>query len=286
MNLRPGPLLLLAFVLGTLAPRIALATPGLDACTGVVEPDANGVVAIDQPGTWCLDRDHVAVLSSTYRRYIEILADDVTLDCRGHRLTFGGGYSEPRAITGNGHRRIVVRNCDVRGVWLGVSLAASSLAEGEFVVEDNTFRGNSRSIEVNGAHSVIRRNRIYDSSGEVVLVASNGGPMVIDNLIDGVSATPFVLWVIAYDGGEVRGNTIRNVPAGDMFNIHDTVRIGDSGLNPGRPVTVRDNVIVGSPYTRGIACESPTVHLVDNVITGVAEAYSGCTDAGDNDISP
>ena len=287
-GLLPALLALSAFAGGA---RPALATPGLEACTGVVTPDANGLIGIATPGTWCLDQDFaVSTLSSTNRYFISITSDDVTLDCRGHRIEFTGSYAEPRAVKANQKHHVAVRNCDIRGFWLGITLHSSGLATGDYLVEDNLFVGNERSIEIGGNRSLVRRNRILDSVGAPVLVISYGGNDVLDNLIDGVATGQFALWVVDTTGGRIRGNTIRGLPPGTVDHPFEAINIGGSSPDsePRMYMQVSDNVLVGGPLTKGVECLThPSAKVADNVITGFTVPVDAtCLDAGDNDISP
>ena len=80
-----------ALVVASLLPRVALATPSLDACTGVLAWDP-GKTSIDvlAPGTWCLDADIVVDHDASGFRMIVLHVDDITIDCRGHLLEYRG----------------------------------------------------------------------------------------------------------------------------------------------------------------------------------------------------
>jgi hypothetical protein len=270
----------------SVAPAPAAATPPYDGCTGFVEPDATGHVFIAQPGVWCLDRDHVAVVDNDNETYIRINANDVVLDCRGHRIVFGSGDQYPLGVDANNRERTVVRNCEFRGFDWAVVLQAPSVSTGDFLVEDNTFHGNGRAINVNGARSTVRRNRILGTVDEVAIQVGYGNNAVVDNLIDGVSGASFVVWLNADRGGEFRGNTIRGLEACYPGNTCDTVRVMGTPETPGISFSFRDNVLVGTERLRAVACDSPAVHLENNVISGFPAENTGCTDAGDNDITP
>jgi hypothetical protein len=266
------------------APRPALATPSVDACTGIVEPGVDGLVVITQPGTWCLDRDHLAAVatSSATRRYIQVQADDVTLDCRGHRITANDASTyDAIAVSTTDRSRLVIRRCQFDGFWWAVSLE-SGPATGQFLVEDNVFHDNARAINLNGAGSIVRRNRVYDTVDDVALQVSDGGNRVLDNVFDGMADGPFLIWLRG--DVEFRGNTLRGMPPGVPYISPFKRMILADGV-PEHPMSIRDNVMVGSPYTNGIECGGD-VRLVDNVFDGFVTAVAGCTDAGDNDVSP
>jgi hypothetical protein len=287
-----------AFVLGIVAvlalagaPRPAAATPSMDACTGIIEPGANGVVVLDTPGTWCLDRDHVAGVasSSATRRYINVTADDVTVDCRGHRITSNPASTyDPIAVSTSGRSRVVVRGCGFEGFGWAVTLE-SGPATGQFLVEDNEFRHNGRAINLNGAGSIVRGNRILDTDHEVALQVSDGGNRVLDNVFDGWTDASFFIWLRG--DVEFRGNTLRGMQDGVVYiSPYRSMIYADATDDPhgdgDHVATISDNILVASPYTNGISCGGQ-VHVADNVLDGFVEALTyDCIDQGDNDISP
>src|SRR5688500_9008460 len=67
-------------------PRLAMATPSYDACTGFLEFDGDTGAVAATPGTWCMDEDVVTATNSGTFALVMIEADDVTIDCKGHRL--------------------------------------------------------------------------------------------------------------------------------------------------------------------------------------------------------
>jgi hypothetical protein len=288
-------LLVAALALGAGLPRVALATPSLDACTGVLQREAGTTtaIAVAAPGTWCLDKDLVESVDvpDSYFAMIAVSADDVTIDCRGHRIRYTGtaATSMYGISTLGGRKRLVVRNCHLHGF----SQALTAHGDG-FLFEDNTVHasrandlGSSTSIYGDG-NGIIRRNRIRDAVSRAIY--ANGSSRVLDNLVDGVIRSSYQIHAIDVypaDGAEVRGNTVRGMDSLPAFSQDMAVQIDGSGGSARRNV-VADNVFVhdGSEGDVGVFCSAGNVLVSDNVISGFFSPTAFCTDVIDNDISP
>jgi hypothetical protein len=283
--------------IGAALPRVALATPGLDACTGVLHRQAGTATAItiSAPGTWCLDQDLVECVDviESFFAMIKVDADDVTIDCRGHRMSYAGSANTMYGIaTLGGRQRVTVRNCHLHGFSTAI---ATGNMDG-FLVEDNTVRdsrpdsmGMSTSIDGNGS-GIIRRNRIHHAV--IRAIYAKGGSQVLDNLVDGVAVSPsrsqiIVMELFAVDGAVVRGNVVRGLDALPAQSQHVVVQIDDFGSTSRRTV-VADNVFVhdGSMGDIGVACYATNVLVSDNILSGFFSPRAFCTETGDNDISP
>ena len=289
-----GVVLLAALLLGALLPRVASATPSLDACTGVLQREAGTptAITITAPGTWCLDQDLVETVDVTgpYFAMITVDADDVTVDCRGHRIKYTGSAEIMFGIsTFGGRQRVTVRNCHLHGF----SDAISTGNMDGFLVEDNSVHASrpdymGLSTSINGYGSgIIRRNRIHDAVDRAIF--ARGSSRVLDNLVDGVTRTTLgsviAISVQSADGAEVRGNTVRGLDPLPEFSQHVAVEVDDQGT--GRSL-VADNVLVldGSMGDIGVACYSNNILVSDNVIGGFFSPTAGCAETVDNDISP
>jgi hypothetical protein len=285
---------LLAFAGGT---GDAHATPSLDACTGVLQrtPGTATPVVVTESGIWCLDQDMVegADFVGSFFTMILVSADDVTIDCRGHRVEYSGSADLIDGIaTGGGWQRLTVRNCHLFGFGRAI---LTGNGDG-FLVEDNSvhdsrpdYTGNSTSIRGYGS-GMIRRNRIYDAVCRAI--SANGSSQVLDNLVDGVklAACSYATGIDMYvpDGAEVRGNTVRGLDPLPEFSQHKAVVVGAGGTGSRRSL-VADNVLVhdGSMGDIGVFCSSGNNVLVsDNVLSGFFAPTAGCTALVDNDISP
>jgi nitrous oxidase accessory protein NosD len=305
--------LVVALALVALLPRVAQATPGLDACTGVLRPDLapDNQLVVATPGTWCLDRDHVWTADAPmdplgwgYPSLVKVTVDDVTIDCRGHRLEFAG--TSPADVTVIGiaafpqlRRRLVVRNCHLRGFTAGVMLSNNL----QFIIEDNVIEASrpGADVESDGALyasgvGIVRRNRVRDSVHKAIKVDDTIA--VLDNVVDGVVDTAggsAVSGIEVYAPGEVevRGNVVRGLRHDPAFAHVDAV----SGVIVRTPdaqrvgrVRVHDNILALADGTPAIAINciiaAGEVRFADNVLTGVQQDDVGCTDAGDNDVTP
>jgi hypothetical protein len=278
---RPCVLLALLLAAGALAVPAA-ATPGFDHCTGFVRADANGAAGIDAPGVWCLDHDLAGALASPDPGVrVQIFADDVVLDCKGFRIS--GDPARPRSdygIRAIDHGRLAIRHCVIDGFQDGIQVLWIDTYARDLLVEDNEFVDDNFAIETELEGTVVRRNRIR---GAVSGIAVGEGAEVTDNRIDGV--TDFGIGVVRPHGAQIRGNTIR-MPA-NPTGMTTAIRLilGDASGGLDR-ASIRDNVIVGGANTVGVECSGPGARYADNVFSGVATVAVGCTDAGDNDVSP
>jgi hypothetical protein len=285
--------------IGAVLPRVAFATPSLDACTGVLHRQAGTAttITVDAPGTWCLDGDLVETVDvvDTFFAMITVDADDVTIDCRGHRIEYtgSGAYTMYGIGTRGGRQRVTVRNCHL----YGFSHAITTGNMDGFLIEDNTvhasrpdYMGMGTAIDAYGS-GIVRRNRIQDAV--IRAIYARGSSQVLDNVVDGVaiSATRnqiVAIEVFAPDGTVVRGNTVRGLDALPAASQHVAVQLDDTTGSTVRRVDVSDNILVhdGSMGDIGVACYAANVLVSDNVLSGFFSPRAFCAETGDNDISP
>lgn len=286
--------------LGAVVPGIAHATPSKDACAMLEWDPGQPSLGVFGPHTWCLDHDIVLDhdVEGTFS-LIVLEMDDITIDCRGHLLEYRGNAQASYAIRTSGFgQRATVRNCRFRGFTTAVALFASD----DYLVEDNVVWSSrpGMDFEPTGAiygsgRGTIRRNRVLDSVG--LAIGADGDARITDNLVDGVidtAADPSVVAIELTNGtsSEVRDNVIRGLrhePAhGHVDDLHAVVV--SSAFDGGRAIRLDDNVIAIAPGTPsiGFVCspEAFDSRYGNNVLTGVAEAGLGCTDAGENDLAP
>ncbi|MGH8028809.1 MAG: right-handed parallel beta-helix repeat-containing protein [Arenimonas sp.] len=287
--------MLLLAASAALFPRVALATPSLDGCTGVLHAGSNpqAMATADAPGIWCLDQDlaSAVVVVDSYFAMVVITADDVTIDCRGYRIEFQGTAEFSYGVSALGPRqRSTIRNCAFRGFTNAIS------AYGEdFLIEDNVVEasrqsifGDGTAINANGS-GTIRRNRIHDAVSRAI--STKGGSIVRDNLIDGVvdpgGRQAVGIEIMDPTSAEVRGNTIRGL--GPVVESAQHIAISFYAVNGSSGALVVDNVLVhaGADGSLGLSCGGLNIRVADNIIEGfIAPLNFGCVDTGDNDISP
>jgi hypothetical protein len=291
----PLPRFLLAAVLlsATWSGRAA-ATPSYDGCTGFLEPVGNAgsttlLQGITGPGVWCLKRDvlHDNVQTPVYA-LLSFGMDDITIDCRGHRLVATNGG--PPGIQVSGFARIAVRNCRLKGFYPSISIQDGQVlgASREHVVEGNEIHGGGLGIIVGGHGSVVRDNRLFDTRGIAINVT--GRVDVLDNVIDGVTGeAPRGIFAGGSGGNEIRGNLVRELHTSGNPAVGIESAMDWSNFDAHERLSIRDNTIVGEGHfgTTGIQCQDPsgTVTYGDNLLVAKAGVGGHCIDAGDNDYS-
>jgi hypothetical protein len=278
------PFLATLFLLATFCvmPRTAHAAQSYDNCTGFID-SVPAVVATQ--GTWCLRKDLATAM--TDGSAIDIQANNVTLDCNDFKLggIVAGPSTDMSGIYASGRKNITVRHCNVRGFVSGIDLTDGPDGPGGgYLVEDNRLDNNRKyGIHIDGEHSLVRRNRVFDTGGRPGETAATGiaakADVVVDNIVDGVASASGEyasgIAVFAADS-RVGGNHITGLAA--------TVRavgINVYGLN----VNVDGNRIVsGGEATpgKGIYGNGNTV-CSGNTVVGFEAASTGCQDIGGND---
>jgi hypothetical protein len=275
------------------APRVAHATPGKDACNGMLEwsPDFS-TIGVYGPGTWCMDHDIVVTTDYVDDSFalVSVHMDDITIDCRGHLLEYTGtSYFSYGIVPQDGSQRLTVRNCRFRGFTTAVYASGDG-----YLIEDNVVDasrgspfGDGTAISGTGS-GTIRRNRIHDAIGRGIY--ADGSANVTDNLVDGVTDVAFGRQAIGIqvdmaEAAEVSRNTIRGLLPSNEADQHIAIMVNsDVG---GARTRVEDNVLVedGLGGSIGVMC-SANARVSDNVITGFIGGTASCSDVADNDESP
>ena len=254
----------------------ALAGQGRDNCTGYIDAVPANVTT---GGIWCLRKN--LTTSTPSGGVLMFTGNNVTLDCNGYRIehTDVSNNAQALVLTGNNS---VVRHCDIRSFYRGVSVSGSG-----GLVEDNRFlQTGYLPIYVQSAGGIIRRNHVFgvgnhdSNNGAVTAVVAYGSGDVIDNVIDTVTpranasgnASPTALYLYIVSG-QVSGNRIRNlVPLGTGA----AVGIESWG---GYPYMSR-NHIVGPGLNRAgdysIRCGGGSEQFAgENILSGFAHSTSG-----------
>ena len=185
-------------------------------------------VTITQPGRYCLDRDFVQDFG--YETPIAIHADDVVIDCNGHRLKHANAGNTGSAIHGpNEREHVTIRDCVLEGWYTAIFLQASTDpgANGNRIEGNTVLRSRVAGIYVIGSNNLIARNRVSQNT------ADYGGV-----------AYGIYVYSMNYDGV---GNTIRDNIVSDFKPVSPTgntsvTAIGVSNL---RNTEVSGNVISG-----------------------------------------
>jgi hypothetical protein len=285
-----GVVLVAALALGGLTPRVALATPSLDGCTGILEPaPGDEPIVVATPGVWCLASDFD---DGATEATIAVAAHDVTIDCRGHRIGYDGFSPFVMGIRSYS-QRTTVRNCRMNGFTVGIGVFGL-----DYLIEDNVVEYTRPSFTSEYPAGIIafgpgtvRRNRIRHGTVMGLRVAE--GARVLDNLVDEMSDDgfnpAFGIYIDGHEGVEVGGNTVRGLhfsAAGPPYGIF----VRTHGTAAHIPL-IHDNVLVGdgSSESRAVTCDNYNVaRIKDNVVTGfeVLNTDAACVDAGGNDHTP
>ena len=259
----------------------APAAASYDGCTETIK---SLPAVITTQGTWCLESDFSTSMATGSA--ITIAANNITIDCNGHKL---GGISAGTStlatgIGATGRLNATVRDCTIRGFAWGVNLGGFG-----HLVEDSTFDVNRiAGIQVVGGDAVIRRNRIVNTGGHAVSTAASaitvtGTSDIVDNSIVGVATVDGLtaatgIFQAAGPGGTVARNRIHLTAAQPMS-------IGIMSFGSG-PVSLLGNDVLGAGSGSGIICTAGAVLASRNVVTGFDTPAIDCEDAGDNDFVP
>ena len=256
--------------LSALHPQAAEAAGGTT-CTGYIE---SLPLAIDTPGVWCLRRNIVASTKPGGAALV-VSADDVALDCRGFRIEASlptRRYDVP-GIVAVDRNNVVVRDCDIRGFWIGILLTGGRGHTVEHnVLEDSAFMG----IYVPAQASEIRHNRVFNTGGYAGSLISLGigsdGAHVRDNTVEGLrspggrrSSHAFGALIGIWPGsGSVSGNRVQQTAVEGTDRLQAIfVFNGQARLN------IHDNDLIGpGGQGVGVECWSSTTFVTDNRING------------------
>lgn len=261
------------------------AAESYDSCKGTI---AALPATISTPGTWCL-KQNLSTLAATGNA-ITVTASDVVIDCNGFMIDGSAVGAGTRTIgirtaTASG---TTVRNCNIRGFYIGVYLVGTA---GAHLVEDNHLDSNAvAGVWVEGDGSIARRNTILDTGGSSVGAGAFGiyakySVDLLENTVSGVFATSgdtYGIRTYSNPSGSIDGNRVRGV----LKSGTGAARGIDNG-NSGR-ITVSDNNVTGdgSASSIGLRCAGASGRAKNNVISGFPTAIFLCGNAGGNDTSP
>lgn len=194
----------------------ALATPDT---TITISDDANGGDCRDAGGNWNPNRKQ-CILRNDINGHIEIVSNDITLNCANREITREGEAT--RGILLSGVSGVTVRNCDVSGFRFGIFLfdgASNNLIMG------NTATDNVDGISAQGDtdNNVIRGNTASNNRviGIFIRDADNNiieNNRANDNGLEGIRLRD------SSDNNVVRFNTARG-------NVEDGFAILQSSIN-------------------------------------------------------
>jgi hypothetical protein len=248
---------------------------------------------VREPGVYCLDRDLVmddGQGSGTVAIYID--ADHVVLDFNGYslrRLPVNMGWTTSTGVFAHQRSHITIRNGTIRNFSVGIYLqeiSSSGPYDQGHVVEGMNVDGSSYiGMWVNGAGSVVRRNRVLGTGGtEWVQGADNnagirvGGvrAQVTDNEVTetrgGANGPGHAIHVDGV-GAVVEGNRVGNAARTGVPAFGITL-LGADHLVVGNRLAVLDNGVYFGSGASG--------KYRDNLTVAVTTPYQGGTDVGNN----
>jgi parallel beta-helix repeat protein len=277
-----------------LLPLLLVLPSAAHAEANACQPVGNIIIV---PGSYCLTADFFQQ-GGPDSIAIDIGANDVTLDCNGHRVV--GPVIAPELVqddvsTGiyiGSSRRVTVRNCRVVGFNTGIFVgrATSDGARSRDVtIEDNTLIGNGWGMFLNvEGNNRVRRNVVTDAQVRGIEAYAAGGQSTIrDNVFLRVGDTTWNQgrggyfsselggWMIVQDNvfsevvapaGTAGAPAVRLGPAGGVGVLFSHNRI----LAPANPAEKGADTL-GIDNIGGHACEG-------NLIVGYGTApIPGCT---------
>ena len=277
---------ILGLLLAAAVTPCAFAAESYDNCTGFI---TSVPTTISTQGTWCL-KDNLAT-AITSSAAITIATNNVTIDCNHFKvggLSAGAGTKATGILVDN-RLNAVIRNCNVRGFYIGAALSG-----GGHVVEDNRIDSSTwTGILLGGDGSVARRNHVINVGGSTTKltaygISTTGLVDVVDNTVAGITATTgtesnaYGIYTTSDAGGSVNGNRVRDVlPAGSRapFGIYTVGAVR---------MTLRNNDVAGDMSSGGIGirCGGTGNRVRNSTVSGFATSLSGCGDGGGNDLSP
>lgn len=284
-----GTRILLVVSLGAISsvssPR-TWAAEGYSNCEGFID---SLPATLTTQGVWCLRQDLNTPISSGYA--IDIRTNNVTIDCNDFKIggMAGGAATSAYGVHAVSALNTTVRNCTVRGFYIGVRLNGSGHVVEHNRVDANTYIG----IEVAGDAGVVRHNLVADTGGSstaggyAVGIKAGGAVDIIDNTVSGVFGNPNASNIALAYGisthhltGTISGNRVRGLVSIGTGTVH-----GINNQENGR-ISLRGNDVTGNGAAGiGIYCTFPTGSALGNVVSGFSTGVSRCT-AQDNLVVP
>lgn len=256
---------------------------------------------ISSQGVYCLRKNLSTAITSG--RAISIDTNNVTIDCNDFKIggLAAGNSSKAQGIVSSARQNITVRNCNLRGFYIGIQLfdGAGHLLEHNRL-DNNLYVGIYAGYASN---SVVRHNRVFDTGGlpdsgtrAGIHSYAGDGNEISDNIISGVFGTP------GFDNGAVGiertnyvpdsshssthiiGNTISGLApsgTGTAYGFYNSNAGGTSGM-----VIFANNNLFATPGVAdatGIACRYSHVSIRGNIVKRFPTTWDApCMDAGGN----
>jgi parallel beta-helix repeat protein len=192
--LRPIRLLAVLAVLACPAPATRAAAAGQADHTSVCIAIATLPTTISVPGHYCLDKDFRQYFA---RNAVEVLVDDVLIDCNGHAIgpVDNSAYYPATGIVSYNHARVTVRNCTLENFHVGIAFHETEYGKslGNRATGNLVRRSRLAGILVSGSGNVVDGNRITENLGNL----NSAGPVT------------YGIWLMGGSGYRATGNVVR-----------------------------------------------------------------------------
>jgi hypothetical protein len=229
-------------------------------------------VTLGTPGNYCL-RNDLQMPPGANVPAITITADNVTVDLNAHRITGPGLGVNQVGVSSIAHGGITVRNGALSNFIQAVVIVGNTSTA---LVEDLEVNTTVTAISVDGV-SVIRRNRVNNSSANGIYIPGNANGMVIisDNVVTNIgtsTSSPAAGIGASYQTIIVERNVVANVVGAT----------GSAAIVLGSGGSAVDNRQLNAPV--GVLCTLGGLieRVRDNVTVNVPAATNGCNLLGTN----
>ena len=272
-------------VLPLLASAALLAPPPAHAetyqtCAGFID---SVPAVINTQGVWCLRKDLSTAMATG--NAITINTNNVTIDCNHFKLggLAAGDATATTGILASNRQNTTVRNCNVRGFLVGVSLQGNTAGNR---VEDNRLDDNLwMGIAVAGDQNLVQRNSVFSTGGaQTFNMGINADADIIDNTVSDVfTANPaaFVIGIAANGpGNTVVGNRVRNLAS---TLAHAAINVASPGM------VLERNRIDAEFDTTGDAVRitgTGEATCIGNLSRNYADAFDDCSVVSGNIALP
>ncbi|HEY0661796.1 MAG TPA: hypothetical protein VGD21_10830 [Lysobacter sp.] len=273
------PTLCVLLLIGSLGS--ARAAESYENCSGFID---SVPATITTQGTWCLHNDLATAITSGIA--IRVQANNVTLDCNDFKIGgLAAGVSTNAYGIHSDKLNTTVRNCAVRGFYVGIQLYGDGHVAEQNRLEANTWLG----IETSGDGNTIRNNMVNDTGGRpaqqfaYAIAASGVGARVLGNSINGVTPTGniglFSPVGIRLINGIAQGNQISGLVTGNS-EFAEAIGIdmfGKSIASDNRLIPIGSTAVQGFGIRGAFATDTA---CVANVVVHYSGGISTCSSAG------
>jgi parallel beta-helix repeat protein len=264
---------------------------------------------LDAPGHYCLEADSSQDFVDAA---IWILADNVVLDCNGHRIRNTYALNDAIGVTTGNRNQVVIRNCVLDGFRTGINVFADSVGRGDgnSIVGNHVLNSRKLGILLSGSRSVVADNRITRVSGNAggpvygILLDNYGngaiGNELRNNVIADFKPSPqagqggvtYAIQIYGARNTVIEGNTISGLYASSdgwvwaiQANNSQQIVTGNTVLAPGPLPAPLDGAQAGGIYLSGLRPEDDLDNpCTDNVVGGFTTNISGCVKSGNTEF--